>query len=61
MSLTDCPDCGKPVSTEAYVCPACGRPTERHKGLAVKQWKKTIILWLALVVSLMVVWLLMGK
>ncbi len=26
MALIDCPDCGKPVSTEAHTCPNCGYP-----------------------------------
>lgn len=26
MPLINCPDCGKPVSTEAKACPACGYP-----------------------------------
>jgi uncharacterized membrane protein YdbT with pleckstrin-like domain len=26
MPLIDCPDCGKPVSTEAHACPNCGYP-----------------------------------
>jgi hypothetical protein len=26
MPLIDCPDCGKPVSTEARACPICGYP-----------------------------------
>ena len=27
MTLIACPDCGGPLSTEAYSCPKCGRPT----------------------------------
>jgi hypothetical protein len=27
--LTECPDCEKPVSTQAIACPACGCPTYR--------------------------------
>lgn len=26
MSLTNCPDCGRQVSTSAAACPNCGRP-----------------------------------
>jgi putative nucleic acid binding protein/zinc ribbon protein len=26
MGLNNCPDCGKPVSTQAIACPHCGRP-----------------------------------
>jgi membrane protein YdbS with pleckstrin-like domain len=26
MPLIDCPDCGKPVSSEAHACPNCGYP-----------------------------------
>jgi uncharacterized membrane protein YdbT with pleckstrin-like domain len=26
MALIDCPDCAKPVSTEAHACPNCGYP-----------------------------------
>jgi hypothetical protein len=26
MPMTVCPECGKPVSTEAYTCPSCGYP-----------------------------------
>jgi len=26
MPLIDCPDCGKPVSSEAHSCPNCGYP-----------------------------------
>ena len=26
MSLVECPDCGKRVSSEAAACPECGRP-----------------------------------
>jgi hypothetical protein len=26
MPLIECPDCGKPVSTEAHACPNCGYP-----------------------------------
>ena len=25
-SLIDCPDCGRPVSREAFACPGCGKP-----------------------------------
>ena len=25
-SLMDCPDCGRPVSREAFACPGCGKP-----------------------------------
>jgi predicted amidophosphoribosyltransferase len=26
MALTNCPDCGNSVSSEALACPKCGRP-----------------------------------
>ena len=27
MSLTNCPDCGQQISTEAAACMSCGRPS----------------------------------
>ena len=29
MALTECPDCGGKISTEAAACPHCGKPVER--------------------------------
>ncbi len=35
MALIDCPECRKPVSSEARACPACGYPVaEKLKGPA---------------------------
>lgn len=56
MPLVDCPDCATPVSTEAFVCPKCGRPTGKHKEVAAKKLKTTLLLWLALVISFLVIW-----
>lgn len=32
MPLTDCPDCGRPVSTSARACPNCGCPVAEKLG-----------------------------
>jgi len=37
VRLTNCPDCGKEISTKARACPGCGRPTD----VAAEQEKKT--------------------
>lgn len=34
MSLTNCPDCGKPVSDAAPSCPSCGSPTQTQREVA---------------------------
>ncbi len=35
MALIDCPECRKPVSSEAHACPACGYPVaDKLKGPA---------------------------
>ncbi len=31
VSLTECPACGKPLSSEAVTCPNCGHPTPKPK------------------------------
>lgn len=28
MPLIDCPECGRPISTEAEFCPQCGHPNQ---------------------------------
>lgn len=35
MSLTTCPDCGTPVSSEAVACPKCGRQAGRKRSRAI--------------------------
>lgn len=44
MTLSTCPDCGNPISSEAVACPKCGRPPARNRS-------RTIALSLALVVG----------
>jgi type II secretory pathway pseudopilin PulG len=41
MSLTTCPECAKPVSSEAIACPACGHPIKPSPTPA----KKTGLWW----------------
>ncbi|MCA9598266.1 MAG: zinc-ribbon domain-containing protein [Myxococcales bacterium] len=59
MALVDCPECGKPISSEAYTCPKCGYPTERHKK-AQGGWKRAIGLWFALIVLFLLTWQLIS-
>jgi predicted nucleic acid-binding Zn ribbon protein len=59
MPLTDCPDCGNPISTEAYCCPKCGRPTEKQQSHQIR-WRKFIILWLVLIFAFLVIWQFMS-
>jgi len=35
VSLTTCPDCGTPVSSEAVACPKCGRQAGRKRSRAI--------------------------
>lgn len=59
MALTECPDCGNGISTDAYVCPKCGRPTGR-KPPPVFNLKRTVILWAVLVVAFLLIWQFLG-
>lgn len=36
MPLITCPECGKPVSTEAHACPACGYPVAEKQSAQAK-------------------------
>ena len=53
MPLTNCPDCGNDISTEAYVCPKCGRPTGRRPKYPLKRFA---ILWTLLIVVFFALW-----
>lgn len=61
MALIDCPDCGNPISTEAYTCPKCGRPTARQRQLASTFWKRKLIIWGVSVAVFYLVWQLMAR
>ncbi|HEX6767353.1 MAG TPA: hypothetical protein VF103_17765 [Polyangiaceae bacterium] len=54
MALTQCPDCGNSISTEAFVCPKCGRPTGKRPS--VFNVKRTLILWAVLIVAFLAIW-----
>ena len=60
MPLTDCPDCGNPISTEAFVCPKCGRPTGKQQRLEKKRVRTVLVLWVVLVLAFVLVWQLWG-
>lgn len=55
MALVDCPECAKPISSEAYVCPNCGYPTAKQRKAAIKP-VRTLILWVILIVAFLVIW-----
>jgi hypothetical protein len=55
MPLTDCPDCGNSISTEAYACPKCGRPTGRKHALG-PTLLRTFLTWIVLVIVFLTVW-----
>jgi hypothetical protein len=42
MALSTCPDCGKPVSTEAIACPHCGRPQAAAKAAPAAQQRPQV-------------------
>jgi hypothetical protein len=35
VSLSTCPDCGTPISSEAVACPKCGRQAGRKRSAAI--------------------------
>ena len=59
VPLVDCPDCGNPISTEAYFCPKCGRPTGKQKAAPRKLAIRTLVIWVVLVLAFLAVWLLL--
>ena len=60
MPLIECPDCHKDLSTDAYVCPNCGRPTARQADFQKKAFK-WILIWVAVMVTLLTVWSLLAR
>jgi predicted amidophosphoribosyltransferase len=44
MALTECPDCGKDISNEAFVCPKCGRPTGKQAAVA-RRANRNLLIW----------------
>lgn len=60
MALTNCPDCGNEISTEAYVCVKCGRPTGRKPPPPQLFNKRTLILWAVLVLAFLAIWLFLN-
>ena len=59
VPLVDCPDCGNPISTEAYFCPKCGRPTDKQKAAPRKLAIRTLVIWVVLVLAFLAVWWLL--
>lgn len=65
MSLLDCTDCHRPISSEAIACPACGRPTRDRSYLtpagqvvvgglvlvACFAWPPLFFVWLLVVIG----------
>lgn len=64
MSLFDCPECGKNISTEATSCPHCGAPSAATKHAAqqatVRKQEKAqgcLMLIAGAVILLLIYWL----
>jgi hypothetical protein len=54
VALVDCPECTKPLSSEAYFCPSCGYPTQKQRKV-VPNWPKSIALMVIVLVSFYIV------
>jgi len=54
VSLSTCPDCGNPISSEALACPKCGRQAGRKSSRAVAAALALVVGGLALLSSYVV-------
>ncbi len=41
MSLTNCPECQEPISSEAQSCPHCGFPTQQNNVQKIEKTERT--------------------
>lgn len=47
MSLIQCPECGRQVSSKAAACPGCGCPIAGEQTMQYLAWRQRKILWIA--------------
>lgn len=53
MAMIKCPECGKPISSDAWECPQCGNPIKKRvSDKKKKRTKITIILLIVLILGI---------